>query len=213
MVDVAVGSVCFVCGTAAGTWPLMSYEELLQRKGEDRKFAEEFKRVCQCIVDVKESLMAGRVKSVLHTSAIGMKFKRKFAFVALDKFLLHFKGPVAEGNADGVKNVKVVQLRGIEAMPVKGVLMDPATIPPSALKGSSDGTIKPLRYDTVSVYHYSDRMIDDVYCDVNTSWRQGQAEDSFKKMCTSVAGSRCAEMRGPYMAAFAYGDVQKEAQE
>ena len=67
MVDVAVGSVCFVCGTAAGTWPLMSYEELLQRKGEDRKFAEEFNRVCKCIVDVKESLMAGRVKSVLHT--------------------------------------------------------------------------------------------------------------------------------------------------
>ena len=34
--------------------------------------------------------MAGRVNSVARTVAMGMKIKRKFAFVTLDKFLVHF---------------------------------------------------------------------------------------------------------------------------
>ena len=216
VVEVAIGELCFVCGSTLNAFLPDTPEKIADRLANEKGFVDLFERVRSNHRERQERLLRGSNKSVSSQSGMGMRMIRELAFIQLDKFRTHFHvlpENAKEKEPGGIKIVKMVSLRGIEGIPMKGVLLDPDTIPESAIHPPKDSTTPPLRWDKVELYYYSDRLFEECFLEPDLSFRPQQAEDLFTYMCGQVSGTRTIDMRGTTITAASYDDVKKEADE
>lgn len=172
--DIAVGNLCWFCGTGCDVYPGRSPTDIIT---ELRKpdFKAEWDKVINAIRMATER--AFKQKQVSSNSSTGIKVTKRCAFILHDVFAATFDFPPA------AMGQKVITLTGPENTPISGVLVSNHNLPAS------------VPHFDIEVFWTSDRSLQSVLLSPEDIRREGHAEDRFTHSAQRMVSGRDSALK------------------